>query len=199
MFLILGSSLIAFLAIARMANAEDSHGQGFMTWLRLLVSSLLMFSFVHYDTWLHGWALVHDLGDTCAILSISVLMTSKREPVRRLVVAWMLCFIEGLCYLGGLVGRFAIIPSVWVLSEDRRMQVLASIGSVGLCAGCLLLFKLAFTFWHLRTDRLFWLKHPSFINRLFPWSSRGTTRLDRIRICSDCRLCDRSCFRLLSC
>ena len=81
MFLVLSSSLIAFLAIARMANAEDSHSQGFMTWLGLLVASLLMFSFVHYDTWLHGWALVHDLGDTFAIPSISVLMTSKREPV----------------------------------------------------------------------------------------------------------------------
>ncbi len=160
MFLVLVSSVIAFLAIARMADTEQIRSDKFRTWLGLLVSSLLMFSFVHYDTWLHGWALTHVLGDTCTILAILVLATSEREPVLRLFVAWILCFIGSLSYLGGLVGWFAIIPCIFILFQDRKRQILASVSSLGLCVGCLLLFKFVFVIIRFPTDRLFWFEHP---------------------------------------
>jgi hypothetical protein len=160
MFVVFVCSLIAFLVIARIANAEEDNSRVHTTWLALFISSLLMFSFVHYDTWLHGWSLTHDLGDTCAILAIFVLVNPKRNPALRLAVSAVLCLTGSLCYLGGLAAWFAVIPCTLIMFEDRRSQVLAAAGSIGLCLATLLLFRLAFIFWPMPTDRLFWLKHP---------------------------------------
>lgn len=101
MFTVLLSSVIAFLIIVRLAESEECPTDAWRVPVALFVSALLMFSFVHYDTWLHDWQLTHDMGNTFAVLAIAFITLSRSSATSRLVTAWAFCFAASMCYLGG--------------------------------------------------------------------------------------------------
>ncbi|HEY2524752.1 MAG TPA: hypothetical protein VGI29_06815, partial [Candidatus Binataceae bacterium] len=80
MLAVLLSSVITFFAIVRLAESETQTTSWWRVPLALLLSALLMFSFVHYDTWLHDWQLTHDMGDMFVVLAIAFITLSRSVP-----------------------------------------------------------------------------------------------------------------------
>jgi hypothetical protein len=160
MFAVLLSSIITFVAIVRLAVWEEPKTEGWSVGAALFISSLLMFSFVHYDTWLHDWQLTHDLSDMFAVIAIAFMSVSRAKPKVRLLVGWMLCLAASLCGLGGLAAWFAILPCAFALFPNTRRRLLIC-GACGVLAFLNWLFiQWAFVLYHFPTDWLFWLKHP---------------------------------------
>ncbi len=160
MFAVLLSSVITFLSIIRLAESDEHPTDAWRSPLAIFVSALLIFSFVHYDTWLHDWQLTHDMGDMFSVLAIAFITLSRSEPWTRLVVGWTLCLAASLCYLGGLVAWFAIIPSALLVFPDRRRRLLVCLVSVGFSLLNWLFIESAFVLHRFPTDWLFWLDHP---------------------------------------
>ena len=79
MFAVLLSSVVTFLLIIRLAESDEPPADRWRIAIALFVSALLMFSFVHYDTWLHDWQLTHDMGDMFAVLAVAFITLSRSE------------------------------------------------------------------------------------------------------------------------
>jgi len=161
MFVVLLSSVITFVTVTYLAESEERHSDLWTIATAGIVSGLLMFSFVHYDTWLHDWQLTHDMGDMFAVIAIAVVTLSHSSPIRRLLGAWMLCLAASLCYLGGLAAWIAVLPCALPLFRDIRGRLLVCAGCGGFALLDWLFLKYAFVVNPFPTDRLFWLKHPS--------------------------------------
>ncbi len=160
MFTVLLSSIIAFLSLIRLAESDEHSSRGRRVPVALFVSALLMFSFVHYDTWLHDWQLTHDMGNMFAVLAISFITLSRSSSRTRLVTAWAFCFAASMCYLGGLVAWFAIIPSALLIFPDRRHGFFVCVASCVFSVLNWLFIRFAFVLYPTPTNWLFWLQHP---------------------------------------
>ena len=90
----------------------------------------------------------------------NLIVADQSEPRTRLVVGWALCLAASLCYLGGLVAWFAIIPSALLVFPDRRRRLLVCVASCGFAVLNWLFIESAFVLHRFPTDWLFWLEHP---------------------------------------
>ena len=160
MFTVLLSSIIAFLSLIRLAESDGQSSGAWRVPVALFVSALLMFSFVHYDTWLHDWQLTHDMGNMFAVLAIAFITLSRSTPMTRVATAWAFCFAASMCYLGGLVAWFAIIPSAILIFPDRRHRLFVCAASGVFSVLNWLFIRFAFVLYPTPTNWLFWLEHP---------------------------------------
>jgi hypothetical protein len=127
----------------------------------IFVSSLLLFSFVHYDTFLSGYQLSFTLIDAAVMWAIYLLCTSHAHPIRGLVLAWTCCIVASFSSLQGMMSWIVILPCLPVLFSTARRRAVTACGTLFLGAVCVALYFVAFTRVDAVSDHTFWRHHPA--------------------------------------
>jgi hypothetical protein len=162
-----------FLAFARMVfderppSASDSRKDGWMMIASLAVTSLLLFSLVHSDTYLGGFQLSFTLTNAAAIAAIWSLHTLRGKPIRRLVVAWLCCIVATFSSLHGMLAWIVILPCLLTLFETRSERIFAACCTGLLAAACVGVYSFAFTPGDKVADASFWYRHPIEVVKFF--------------------------------
>jgi hypothetical protein len=153
---ILGLSVLCALLAKREAGDVFS----WQVALSTFITSLLLFSFVHYDTLLWGFQLSFTLVNLAVFGAIYLLCSSTSRPVRGLVLAWLCCIVASFSSLQGTLSWFVILPCLAIPFRTRRAWSAPALGSIILCGACLAIYFLAFTRDTPLSDAAPWTKHP---------------------------------------
>lgn len=160
----MAATLVTILAVfalcALMANSE---GHGRPTWqiaVSNLITSLLLFSFVHFDTFLWGFQVSFALVNLAVIAAIYLLSTSPANPIRALVLAWACCTVASFSSLQGMLSWIVILPCLVICFTSKRARSIATCATLALGAACLALYFTAFIRDTPLSSDTFWSKHP---------------------------------------
>jgi hypothetical protein len=152
--------LVTFIAIERIQTRETWQRVDWTAALATLAVSLLMFSFVNYDTLLFGACLPYIAVDACAVLAIYALVAARDCPILGLAIAWTLCAIASFSSLQGMLAWLVITPCVIASMKSRRSAATAIGATMLLAAAACVLFVLAFVRAAPPTDHFFWCRNP---------------------------------------
>ncbi len=133
----------------------------------LAVTSLLLFSLVHSDTYLGGFQLSFTLTNAAVIAAIWSLSAAHARPLLGLILAWLCCIVASFSSLHGMLAWIVILPCLFTVLETRRAKVIAA-GCTGLLAAAsVAAYSFAFTPGSKVADPSFWYKHPLDVVKFF--------------------------------
>ena len=182
LFATLVPMIAMFLAFAWIILNERPRGagcpprDGWPMLLSLAVSSLLLFSLVHSDTYLGGFQLSFTLTNAAVIAAIWSLSASRAKPLRGvilarplrgLILAWLSCIVASFSSLHGMLAWIVILPCLFTLFETRRERLAAVCGTGLLAAASVAVYSFAFTPGNKVADPSFWYKHPITVAKFF--------------------------------
>lgn len=153
--------LVVLTFFVRFATNERSVAPDWLTRLTLFVTSILLFSFVQYDTILWGFQLSFTLVNMAVAAALYFLSTSTTgRPVRGLLLAWCCCFVASFSSLQGMLSWAVVLPSLGLLFKRGRACGLASCGTISLGAASVVVYRYVFVHPTNLIAEEFWYKHP---------------------------------------
>ncbi len=158
---------VIFIACAWMALKERPRNPGWPTTVSVGVTSLLLFSFVHSDTFLGGYQLSFTMANAAPVAAIWSLSAFKARPIRGLILAWLCCIVGSFSSLHGMLAWIVVLPCLLPLFESRRARVLAAGATCLLCAASIAVYYFAFTNVTAPSDHSYWHKHPVVAAKFF--------------------------------
>jgi hypothetical protein len=139
-------TILAFLILCALVANRERHGlSGWQVNLSIFVTSLLLFSFVHYDTLLWGFQLSFTLVNLAVIAAIYLLCGSTAHPIRGLILAWLCCVVASFSSLQGMLSWLVILPCLAIPFRTRRAWSIAAFGSIVLAGACLAIYFSVFS------------------------------------------------------
>jgi hypothetical protein len=114
----------AFWGITRLA-ARQSINCGAVLYASTLATGILLFSFVHYDTWLWEQELTFVLAVCCSIGAVLVLAIENWSTELRIAVALGLCFAASFSAAHGMLSWLIILPVIVSVFQNRHRGLMA--------------------------------------------------------------------------
>jgi hypothetical protein len=151
--------LAVFILCASLSFREPSRA-GWPVMVSLAVTSLLLFSLVHADTYLSGFQLSFALVNASVTFAIWLLAVWRARPLSRLIAAWLCCVVASFSSLHGMLAWVVILPCLATIFENQRDRVKAVFATGLLAVVTLGGYALAFTGSDPHLDQSFWYKHP---------------------------------------
>jgi hypothetical protein len=123
--------LIAYIGLVRLLTRRQC-GNRLTLNIAAITMGVLMFSFVHYETWLLGYGLAFVSAVCFSLGAILVLSQERWQPHIRLGCSCLLCVLASFSAAQGLLSWLVILPSVFIAFEKR--------GRIWACASVVVLF-----------------------------------------------------------
>jgi hypothetical protein len=129
MFVTLAIAIALFLGLVRLAHEtyRSEVGDARLLKVSVTVSGLLLFSFVHYDTWLWGFQMAFVLPLTFTVFAMCVLCSSRGESPIGLAWIALFCLAASLSAAHGLLSWPVILICALLQSRERKSLLRVSI------------------------------------------------------------------------
>lgn len=120
-------SSLSFFLYYKIAAIQTPHQQSIVFHLVNILTGALNFYLVQQENWLWGFQLAWFLVNLCMILAIFVLTSNQIATQNKGLLAAICCGIASFSLAQGLLSWLAVIPSIWVLTENK-IQRLKNLG-----------------------------------------------------------------------
>lgn len=149
-------TLLAFYQVSALTKNNNSE----QTWhLANILTSILIFSLVQYENWLWGFQVAWLLINSCFILAVLIIATSKNSS-KRLFLAAIPCFVASFSAAHGLLTWLALIPSVASVNGSSRQRKIRITAWILLFAVTAAIYSIGYVKPGYHPSPLFFLKHP---------------------------------------
>jgi hypothetical protein len=154
-------TILALLVLCSLlAKREEGGGFSWQIAGSTFVTSLLLFSFVHYDTLLWSFELSFTLVNLAVVAAIYLLCTSLEHPLRGLILAWLCCIVASFSSLQGMLSWLVILPCLAIPFRTKRAWSQVALGSILLGCVCLAIYFFVFARDIPLSDGASWRSHP---------------------------------------